>query len=253
MYEKKMRVAAAAPIIGLMLAATASMAAEPLELPQPASDGTVVTLAGEAARKLANDEATVIFSVEIQKSNVAAATEGTVRAVNTATENLKRFDGSVVLQTAEFSTRPVYKKAKEGETPEPGAWVVRQTLRVKVSDLTKLSDVMNVGLQTMTIDGIEMRVSDELRKKTQDELLTEAVHDAMERAVRVAASIGAKPEDVRIESIGTGRISMPSARYYAAPRMNDAVLTKAALSAPVVSAGMSDVTQEVTMQVRIRP
>ena len=49
-------------------------------------------------------------------------------------------------------------------------------------------------------------------------------------------------------------MSGPSVRYYAAPRVaNDAVLAKSVMAAPSVSAGTSDVTQEVTMQVRIRP
>ena len=229
------------------VAATSAWAVETIELPRPAEAGTVMTLSGEASKKLENDEATVIFSIEVQKKDVAAATNDTIKAVNAAVDAIKAIQGKVELQTADFSTRAVYTKAKEGETPTVGAWVVRQTLRVTVNDMTLVPSVMEAGLKTLTVDGIELRVSDELRKRTQDELLGEAIHDAMARAVRVAKVMG-------IESIGTGRMSGPSVRYYAAPRVaNDAVLAKSVMAAPSVSAGTSDVTQEVTMQVRIRP
>ena len=229
------------------VAATSAWAVETIELPRPAEAGTVMTLSGEASKKLENDEATVIFSIEVQKKDVAAATNDTIKAVNAAVDAIKAIQGKVELQTADFSTRAVYTKAKEGETPTVGAWVVRQTLRVTVNDMTLVPSVMEAGLKTLTVDGIELRVSDELRKRTQDELLGEAIHDAMARAVRVAKVMG-------LESIGTGRMSGPSVRYYAAPRVaNDAVLAKSVMAAPSVSAGTSDVTQEVTMQVRIRP
>lgn len=236
------------------VAATSAWAVEAIELPRPAEAGTVMTLSGEASKKLENDEATVIFSIEVQKKDVAAATNDTIKAVNAAVDAIKAIQGKVELQTADFSTRAVYTKAKEGETPTVGAWVVRQTLRVTVNDMTLVPSVMEAGLKTLTVDGIELRVSDELRKRTQDELLGEAIHDAMARAVRVAKVMGLEAADVRIESIGTGRMSGPSVRYYAAPRVaNDAVLAKSVMAAPSVSAGTSDVTQEVTMQVRIRP
>lgn len=236
------------------VAATSAWASETIELPRPAKEGTVMTLEGQATRKLENDEATVILSIEVQKKDVTAATDETIRAVNAAVEAIKRIEGRITMQTADFSTRAVYKKAKDGETPEPGAWAVRQTLRVTVNDMTLLPSVMEAGLKTLTVDGIELRVSDELRKRTQDELLGEAIHDAMGRAVRVAKVMGLEAEDVRIESIGTGRLSGPSVRYYAAPRAaNDGMLAKSVMAAPSVSAGTSDVTQEVTMQVRIKP
>ena len=171
------------------VAATSAWAVETIELPRPAEAGTVMTLSGEASKKLENDEATVIFSIEVQKKDVAAATNDTIKAVNAAVDAIKAIQGKVELQTADFSTRAVYTKAKEGETPTVGAWVVRQTLRVTVNDMTLVPSVMEAGLKTLTVDGIELRVSDELRKRTQDELLGEAIHDAMARAVRVAKVI----------------------------------------------------------------
>ena len=94
---------------------------------------------------------------------------------------------------------------------------MRQTLRVTVNDMTLVPLRHGGGFEDLTVDGIELRVSDELRKRTQDELLGEAIHDAMARAVRVAKVMGLEAADVRIESIGTGRMSGPSVRLLRSP------------------------------------
>ena len=89
------------------VAATSAWAVETIELPRPAEAGTVMTLSGEASKKLENDEATVIFSIEVQKKDVAAATNDTIKAVNAAVDAIKAIQGKVELQTADFSTRAV--------------------------------------------------------------------------------------------------------------------------------------------------
>ena len=219
--------------------------------PQVAQAGALFSLQGEASRTLVNDEATLTFSVERVKNDVGTATGEVVAAANAALDALKAFGPKAVAETNDFSTWPVYTRAKEGETPTIGAWGARQTIRVKVKDVTEVSKVLEAAGKTMGYDGIAFGVSRDVQRRTNDELLAEAIADASARAVIAAKALGLGEENVSVEQLSVGSGNAPSVRYYAAARVANDVAMKAA--APAVSAGTSDVTLRVTMQVRIRP
>ncbi len=174
-----------------------------------------------------------------------------VAAANAALDALKAFGPKAVAETNDFSTWPVYTRAKEGETPTIGAWGARQTIRVKVKDVTEVSKILEAAGKTMGYDGIAFGVSKDVQRRTNDELLAEAIADASSRAVIAAKALGLGEENVAIEQLTVGSGNAPSVRYYAAARAANDVALKSA--APAVSAGTSDVTLRVTMQVRIRP
>lgn len=221
--------------------------------PQVAQAGALFSLQGEASRTLVNDEATLTFSVERVKNDVGTATGEVVAAANAALDALKAFGPKAVAETNDFSTWPVYTRAKEGETPTIGAWGARQTIRVKVKDVTEVSKILEAAGKTMSYDGIAFGVSRDVQRRTNDELLAEAIADASARAVIAAKALGLGEENVSVEQLSVGSGNAPSVRYYAAARVANDVAMKAAAPAPAVSAGTSDVTLRVTMQVRIRP
>lgn len=220
--------------------------------PAVAEQGAVFTLAGEASTTLVNDEAILTFTVERQKPDAQSATREVVRAANAALAALKPFASVSSVETTDFSTWPVYRKAKEGETSTVGAWGVRQTIRVKVSDVKVVSDVMQAAGRTMDYDGIAFGVSKKTRKAADDKLLAEAIKDASSRAVIAAEALGLGEANVKIEGLTLGQSNAPSVRYYAAPRAANDAMMKSAV-APAVSAGTSEVTLRISMQVRIAP
>ena len=221
--------------------------------PLPSEAGAVLTLPGSATMTLKNDEATIVFTTECQKADARAAQKEVTAAADKALEALRSFDSkTVVAETTGLSTWPVYRKAKEGEVATVGAWGVRETVTVKVKDVSLVSKVLEAAGRTMNYDGISFGVSTKARDEADDKLLEAAIADAGRSAEIAARAMGLSEKNVRIESISVGSYSQPAVRYYAASR-SLAAANKADAAAPAVSAGTAEVTLRVTMSVRITP
>lgn len=234
-------------LVGVSFAAQAAV--------QLDDDGTVVTLTGEATKTVPNDEALITFTVERSAATADAVTKDVVTAGNRGLEALAKWDkNTVVVETTDFSTWPVYTRAKEGETSKIGAWSARQTIRVTVKDVTKVSDVMKGAADSLQYDGITFRVSQSAQKSAETELLEAALNDAKRRAGVVARNFALTDDNCRVVKITLGDTPTAPVRYYAAARaMNDGVMLKSATPAPAVSAGESTLTMRVGMEVRIEP
>ena len=173
----------ALPILLFSLAVPLTLHAAPQLQPQ----GVVVTLSGEATKTVANDEALITFTVERRAATPEAVTEEVVTAGNKGLAALAKWDkNTVVVETSDFSTWPVYTRAREGEASMIGGWSARQTIRVTVRDVTKVSDVMKGAAETMQYDGITFRVSEASKKAAETELLDAALNDAKRRAGVIA-------------------------------------------------------------------
>lgn len=241
----------ALPILLFSLAVPLTLHAAPQLQPQ----GVVVTLSGEATKTVANDEALITFTVERRAATPEAVTEEVVTAGNKGLEALAKWDkNTVVVETSDFSTWPVYTRAREGEASMIGGWSARQTIRVTVRDVSKVSDVMKGAAETMQYDGITFRVSEASKKAAETELLDAALNDAKRRAGVIAKNFELTDDACQVISLTIGDAPNAPIRYYAAPRVaNDAVMMKSAVPAPAVSAGESTLTMRVGMEVRILP
>lgn len=241
----------AAALAGAMLFAGAASA-----MPQAADKGAEMTVSGSAVETLQNDEATLVFTVDVQKADAAAAAKEATEAVNKALKAIKALEGDrVVAETTGLSTTPVYRSAKPGEVSTVGAWRVRESVSVKVSDVSFVPAVLRAA-ESMHYDGITYSISREARRAAEDRLLAEAMKDAGQRAVLAAQAIGLEEKNVRIETISVGSSGTPVPRYYAAPQMLGASMkmnARAAADAVEVSAGEGDVMMSVTLRVRITP
>lgn len=238
----------ALPILLFSLAVPLTLHAAPQLQPQ----GVVVTLSGEATKTVANDEALITFTVERRAATPEAVTEEVVTAGNKGLAALAKWDkNTVVVETSDFSTWPVYTRAREGEASMIGGWSARQTIRVTVRDVAKVSDVMKGAAETMQYDGITFRVSEASKKAAETELLDAALNDAKRRAGVIAKNFELTDDSCQVIALTIGDAPI---RYYAAPRVaNDAVMMKSAVPAPAVSAGESTLTMRVGMEVRILP
>ena len=236
----------AALIVGVALAAGAAA------MPLPAEKGAVMTVTGEASVTLPNDEAQITVSKEVQDRDAKRASDEVVKAGNAAAEAMKAFGDAVKVETLALSTNPVYSRAKEGETPEIGAWRSVERMRVTVKDAKRVPEVLAALSRTMTYDGITFGVSKQARESAQDALFEKAMADAAAQAVKTAEIFGLGEKNVRVESIQSATPGAPGVRYYAAPALMNARMA-AADAAPQVEAGEADVTLRVTMQVRITP
>lgn len=240
----------ALPILLFSLAVPLTLHAAPQLQPQ----GVVVTLSGEA-RKRWRTTKLITFTVERRAATPEAVTEEVVTAGNKGLAALAKWDkNTVVVETSDFSTWPVYTRAREGEASMIGGWSARQTIRVTVRDVAKVSDVMKGAAETMQYDGITFRVSEASKKAAETELLDAALNDAKRRAGVIAKNFELTDDSCQVIALTIGDAPSAPIRYFAAPRVaNDAVMMKSAAVAPAVSAGESTLTMRVGMEVRILP
>lgn len=220
--------------------------------PAAAEAGALMTLSAEASRIVPNDRATVTFTAESQKPSAAEASAEAAKAGNAALAALKALGPGVEAQTVDLSTWPVYREVKAGEVKAPGAWRVRQSIRVTVRDLALLPQALAAGGASMDYDGIQFGISREAREAAEDALLAEAIEKAGRRAAVAAEALGLDEKHVRIETLSTNA-SGPSVRYLALPAAANSLSRAAADAAPTVSAGSGEVTVRVQMTARIRP
>lgn len=245
------KTAASAAMAAALLAAFSGAAAA---MPQAAEKGVEMTVSGSAAETLQNDQAVLSFSIEVQKADASAAAQEAVEAANAALRALKALDPKrVVVQTTGLSTSPVYSTAKPGETAAAGAWRVRESVSVKVSDVSYVPQVLKAA-EPMHYDGISYSISRAARRAAEDRLLADAMKDAGARAVLAAQAMGLGERNVKIETVSIGSSAAPSPLYYAAPRMLGASMkVNAAADAAEVSAGEGEVSMSVSLKVRITP
>ena len=232
-----------------------SVLVSPLSAASAADEGAVaLTLQGEAALTVPNDEAVLNFTKRSQKATAAEASEDVVLAANRAVEALKLFGDKVVVETTVLSTNPVYSKARDGEVPTPGAWRARETLRVLVKDVRLVSDVLSAVSKSMEYDGMSFRISDAARRARNGVLIRNAVKDALRQAETAAEALGKPKDRIAVTSLSIDDRNEHAVRFcHEAALMSAQFADNAAGAAPQVSAGTTDVSLSVRMTAKILP
>lgn len=209
-----------------------------------------ITLQGEASMTVPNDEAVIVFSAEHRAKTPSDATDEVVKRGNSALEALKNFGKDIDAETTGLAANPVYTRAPEGGVSEIGAWEARETVRVTVRDVTRVSDVLAAVAPHMAYDGITFRVSDDAQRQQRDALIRAAVTDALRQAGVVAESLGRRADELSVASVRVGAHADGGRRYYAAPMM--AADNRVGVgSVPVVSAGTADLSLTVNVALEL--
>lgn len=130
------------------------------------------------------------------------------------------------IQTTNFSVRPRFQHFKDGKPPVISGYRVVNSVRIKVSDLTKLGIILDkvVTLGSNQIGGIEFSVADAANLK--DMARREAMADASHKAKLYAEAAGAKLGKVL-------KISEDFAQIQPRPAFARAALEAKAATAPI--------------------
>jgi predicted secreted protein len=100
-------------------------------------------------------------------------------------EFLKQEKG-ISVQTGSFNTQPVYNKQ------QIVGWRSRQSITVKSTDATRLSDLLGKLQEHVQIEHIGYGVSDEGRAKAEDQLIRLAIGNFNARARLVSGEMGSR-------------------------------------------------------------
>ena len=161
------------------------IAAAAFALALPVSAGPVkIELSAEGAVQTSNDtmrvtvftEGTANTPAEIAKSNNEAILEA-IKAI--------KAQSSIKIKSQSTHTTPVYNKGGKIE-----AWRMRSDISLESQDITTLSNLVGRLQGKMGVAGMQMRPSDEVRKKAENEAILIALAAFKERSRVIAADLG---------------------------------------------------------------
>jgi uncharacterized protein len=162
-----------------------------------------ISVSGSAEVKVAPDEVYLRVGVETRDATLARAKERNDEAVTKTLAFLRAQVEKKNVQTDFISFEPIYD-GSSSDRIKPIAYVARNSIEVKLTDLKKLDGVIT-GVMTNgvnTIHGIEFRTS-ELRKH-RDAARAMAIRAAIEKADAAAKELNVKRGKVQNLSVNDG-------------------------------------------------
>lgn len=248
-----------AAVLGLALNVQAQARSASTQAATPAfsTGGTLVVIPAFGEVRHANDEATVIFTVEEQDKDRAAATARVNRKMKEGTEILRRQDPQAQLKTVNYYSYPVYPEVPDNPRPlanpaarrVPIGWRVGQSLEMTTRNLAPLAKTAAAAQNVLGIQGIDYHLSPELQKKLDDERIGATYRNLNERIASVARAMGRSLNDAVIDTVdfeGSGNYAGEVAEAPAPARM-----TMRAKSADADMPEPSFEPGETTLQMRL--
>ena len=230
----------------VLTALVALMCATPASAQTPApADGSVVVTIGEGVVKRAPDRAWVTIAAESRAKTPAEVQKLNADAMSAVMQKLKGVGlPAEAIRTAAYELRPEFDYANNRQTLR--GYVARNAVEVRVDDLPKLGEVLDVavGAGATSVSGIRFDLKD--RTGAEQTALQRAVADARAQADTAAQAAGMKVE--RVVRIEVHRdASMPPPRPMMAMRAEMAVSAE-----PPMAPGELEVKATVTITAAIR-
>jgi uncharacterized protein YggE len=170
-------------------------------VPAPPSAGTLVVMTGSAEIEQPNDEAIVNFFFEAQDADLTKAQSLVNQRVGDGTAALKRADPKARIETSGYGSYPVYSS---GTNRSIVGWRVRQGVTLKTGNLATLTKTVAAAQSTLSVGGIDFRLSKEARERVDAQLIQQAVANLNARVAAAAQALGVPANRVRLEEINFG-------------------------------------------------
>jgi predicted secreted protein len=189
----------------------------------------------ESTRDVENDWITAVVSVTAEDANPAALAARINQDMAWALEQA-RAESKVKAKSGGYSTYPVHDDAGRIRR-----WSASQQLVLEGSDSAAMTALVGKLQARLQLQSFQFSVSEERRRKVQEELVTEALAAFRARAALVAKGLGASGFSLDDVSVETGSPGFP------APMMRaEMAMAKSDMGAPpAVEAGTSRVVVSV--------
>jgi predicted secreted protein len=210
-------------------------------------EGTVLQMTGTAELEVANDEAVAQFYYEVQDADLARAQSQVNQRVAEAVAQLKRADPKALVETAGYSSYPVYQPGAQRKLV---GWRVRQSVSLRTTELATLPRAVAAAQAQLALGGIDFRLSRAAREKVEAELIERALANLKGKVAVAARALGVPPERTRLEEVNFGFAAPP---VPLAPRMRAEMMASAAVEEPQLDAGRSLQQLTVTGKARLLP
>lgn len=229
------------PIVLLVVAILAPAAGAAAQSAAP--DTPVVVTMGEGVVKRAPDQAWVTIAAESRAKTPAEAQKTNADAMSAVVQKLKGLVPAEAIQTSAYELRPEFDFANNRQTLR--GYVARNAVEVRVDDLPKLGQVLDVavGAGATSVSNIRFDLKD--RAGAEQAALQRAVADA-----RAQASTAAQAAGMRVEKVLRIEVQRQAALP---PRPMYAMRAEMAASAePPIAPGELEVKAIVTMTSAVR-
>jgi predicted secreted protein len=141
-----------------------------------------VRLSANAGRDVDSDTLVATLYKEHQATQQATAANEVNRDVTWAIEQAKV--AGVKIQTVAYRTQPVYQKQ------HIQGWRVHQSIRLESGDSAKMASLLGDLQQRLSIQSLQNSLSNDARKRAEEDLLVEALHAFQEKAALIASTLG---------------------------------------------------------------
>jgi len=199
--------------------------------------GTVVSLSAEATVEVANDEVVVNFRVEERGKKLDALR----KRVNQMSASIKKSlakEKGVKLKTSSRRVNPVWKPNQYNTVRD--SWVVVQTATITSKNLGDVPRWLNIIEHAgAKLQNLSFRISDTLRRSTQEQLRIQAIQQFRIKAATVSKALDATSFSIR--HLNTGNVFSPPPVY----RGEMVMMSKSRDAAPALSSGDSRITVSV--------
>jgi predicted secreted protein len=165
----------------LLLASTASYASE--------INYNIIHLNAEARREVPNDLMQVTLSIQHQAPAANRAADMVNKDMAWALKLLNN-KKTIRHQTSNYSTHPVYQKERIN------AWSARQNLQLSSEDFDKLSDVVGLLQERLTVNQMHFSAKPSTRDKVHNTLISEALTAYKNKAKIIQKSMQASAYDI---------------------------------------------------------
>jgi uncharacterized protein YggE len=211
---------------------------------QPAVDPPQIIVSGEGIIKATPDQAWVSIGAESRSKISKDAQQRNADAMSAVMTKIAAFGVSKdAIKTTAIDLQMEFDYANGKQTPR--GYVARNTVEVRVDDLSKLGDVLDavVGSGATMIHGLRFDVKQ--REQVAAQALQAAVKNAMAKTQAIALGANRAIDRVlKIEELTGGNEAMPVMRQYA-------MAAKADASTPV-AAGEMEIRAQVRLTVAIK-
>lgn len=202
-----------------------------------------VSLAVSVNKEVENDVFKAVLSVskETEDSNLSSSYEQVNQSVEKAFKITKKYK-SIEVETRSNSTQPVYVRGKiEG-------WRINYSIELTSKKRTKLADLVGELQSFMKLDNMQFLVSDELRKRTEDQLITKAILEFNQRADIITRA--QKKKLFTLLQMNINNSHQPVQRYSAAPEQ--AYMSVKSVRPPPIKTGKQKITVSITGTIQLK-
>ncbi len=216
-------------VLALCLATAQPAQAQPAAA--PASGGSI-EFGAEAQREVANDTLNATLYAELTDASSAQLANTLNRILGDALKSAADFK-SVRARSGGNQTYPVYDRQNKLT-----GWRGRAEIRIDSKDFAAAAALIGKLQSAMQLGGVSFVVSNELRRQTENELITEAVAAFRARADIVRQSLAGRGYKIRRLALNTGGFA-PQPRPYMTSR---ALAASAEVAPPPLEGGQSTIS-----------